>query len=233
MKIVVLSGSPRKGANTDTMVEAFAETAREGGNTVEVVRVASKKIAGCLGCQYCFADEGTCVQKNDMADVIESLIDADMVVFASPIYWFDIIAQEKATIDRLYAFGATGFPFTKTALLTDSHSEGVYDAAIAMYKSTCAYCKWEDQGIVTIWRYDPARQHGIVAQVERGARVRSQARLRTKRSAWQSALVGNACYPYQEIGVYSLKCLYRTIFKRRKITENKLIRVKILSNRSS
>ena len=50
MKIVVLSGSPRKGANTDTMVEAFAETAREGDNAVEVVRVASKKIAGCLGC---------------------------------------------------------------------------------------------------------------------------------------------------------------------------------------
>ena len=53
-------------------------------------------------------------------------------------------------VDRLYAFGATGFPFTKTALLLDSHSEGVYDAAIAMYKSTCAYCKWEDQGIITI-----------------------------------------------------------------------------------
>lgn len=85
-----------------------------------------------------------------MADVIEPLKDADMVVFASPIYWFDITAQEKAAIDRLYAFGATGFPFTKTALLLDSHSEGVYDAAIAMYKSTCAYCKWEDQGIVTI-----------------------------------------------------------------------------------
>lgn len=49
MNIVVLSGSPRKGANTDTMVEVFAETAREGGNTVEVVRVASKKIAGCRG----------------------------------------------------------------------------------------------------------------------------------------------------------------------------------------
>lgn len=150
MNIVVLSGSPRKGANTDTMVEAFAETAREAGHTVEVVRVAGKKIAGCLGCQYCFTHEGTCVQKDGMADVIESLKGADMVVFASPIYWFDITAQEKAAIDRLYAFGATGFPFTKTALLLDSHSEGVYDAAIAMYKSTCAYCKWEDQGIVTI-----------------------------------------------------------------------------------
>lgn len=113
MKIVVLSGSPRKGANTDTMVEVFAETAREGGHTVEVIRVAGKKIAGCLGCQYCFTHEGTCVQKDDMADVIESLKDADMAVFASPIYWFDITAQEKAAIDRLYAFGATGFPFTR------------------------------------------------------------------------------------------------------------------------
>lgn len=84
MNIVVLSGSPRKGANTDTMVEAFAETACEIGHTVEAIRVAGKKIAGCLGCQYCFTHEGTCVQKDDMADVIESLKGADMVVFASP-----------------------------------------------------------------------------------------------------------------------------------------------------
>ena len=150
MNIVVLSGSPRKGANTDTMVDAFVETAREGGHTVEVIRVADKKIAGCLGCRYCFAHEGACVQKDGMADVLEALKRADMVVFASPIYWFDITAQEKAAIDRLYAFGATGFPFTKTALLLDSHSEGVYDAPIAMYKAACAYCKWDDQGIGTI-----------------------------------------------------------------------------------
>ena len=150
MNIVVLSGSPRKGANTDAMVDAFAETAREGGHTVEVIRVAGKKIAGCLGCRYCFAHEGACVQRDDMADVLEALKRVDMVVFASPIYWFDITAQEKAAIDRLYAFGATGFPFTKTALLLDSHSEGVYDAPIAMYKAASAHCKWDDQGIVTI-----------------------------------------------------------------------------------
>ena len=170
MNIVVLSGSPRKGANTDTMVEAFAETAREGGHTVEVIRVASKKIAGCLGCQYCFAHEGVCVQKDDMANVIESLKDTDMVVFASPIYWFDITAQEKTAIDRLYAFGATGFPFTKTALLLDSHSEGVYDAAIAMYKSTCAYCKWEDQGIVTISERDSMASSPKLEEVRELAR---------------------------------------------------------------
>lgn len=85
-----------------------------------------------------------------MGDVIETLKSADMVVFASPIYWFDITAQEKAAIDRLYAFGGIGFPFHKTALLLDSYSDGVYDAAIAQYRATCAYCEWEDQGIVTI-----------------------------------------------------------------------------------
>lgn len=150
MNIVVLSGSPRKGANTDIMVEAFAQAAREQGHAVDVVPVARKRIAGCLGCKYCFSHEGVCAQKDEMGDVIETLKSADMAVFASPIYWFDITAQEKAAIDRLYAFGGIGFPFRKVALLLDSHSDGVYDAAIAQYKATCAYCEWEDQGIVTI-----------------------------------------------------------------------------------
>ena len=81
---------------------------------------------------------------------MEALKHADAVVFASPIYWFDITAQEKAAIDRMYAFGGIGFPFHKTALLLDSHSEGVYDAAIAQYKATCSYCKWDDLGIVCV-----------------------------------------------------------------------------------
>ena len=95
MNIVVLSGSPRKGANTDIMVEAFAQAAREQGHTVEVVPVARKRIAGCLGCKYCFSHEGVCAQKDEMGDVIESLKSADMVVFASPIYWFDITARRR------------------------------------------------------------------------------------------------------------------------------------------
>lgn len=163
MNIVVLSGSPRKGANTDTMVEAFAETAREGGHAVEVIRVASKKIAGCLGCQYCFAHKGACVQKDDMAGVIELLKGADMVVFASPIYWFDITAQEKTAIDRLYAFGATGFPFTKTALLLDSHSEGVYDAADRYVQVHMRVLQVGGPGHCHHQRYDRARQHGLLA----------------------------------------------------------------------
>lgn len=150
MRVVILNGSPRKGANTEVMANAFADEARACGHDAEVVNVGRMDIHGCLGCQYCFAHEGTCVQRDDMAGVLEKLREADVVVFASPIYWFDITAQEKAAIDRLYAFGGAGFPFHRVALLLDSASDGVYTAAISQYNDTCAYCKWESLGVVCV-----------------------------------------------------------------------------------
>ena len=106
MKIVVLNGSPRKGGNTEIMAQAFAEAARKNQNEVSILDVASMNICGCLGCKYCWAHKGECVQKDDMGKVFAALADADMVVFASPIYWFDITAQMKTVIDRLYAGGS-------------------------------------------------------------------------------------------------------------------------------
>ncbi len=150
MNIVVLSGSPRKGGNTAIMVESFKEGAESAGHTVEVVDVAAKKIAPCCACKYCYSHGGECAIKDDMNEVRETLKRADMVVFASPIYWFDISAQLKLAIDRMYAFGSCGFAFSKVALLLDSGSDGVYDAAIAAYKAMSSYLKWENMGIITI-----------------------------------------------------------------------------------
>ncbi len=150
MKIAILNGSPRKGGNTEIMTDTFVKGAKESGNEVTKINLAGKKIAGCLGCQYCFSHDGVCVQKDDMTDVLAVLDTVDMVVFASPIYWFDITAQLKCAIDRLYARGKMGFHFNKTALLLDSASDGVYQAAMAQYKSTVAYLQWEDKGIFTI-----------------------------------------------------------------------------------
>lgn len=148
MKIVVLNGSPRKAGNTEIMVEAFAKAAKN--HQVEILNIAHMNIRGCLGCKYCYAHQGECVQKDDMAKVLETLKDADMVVFASPIYWFDITAQLKTVIDRLYACGSVGFHFNKTALLLDAGADHVFDAAIAQYKAMTAYLKWEDKGIITV-----------------------------------------------------------------------------------
>lgn len=149
MKIVVLNGSPRKAGNTEIMVEAFKEAAVKK-HQVEVLNVARMDIHGCLDCKYCYAHKGECVQKDDMGKVFDTLKDADMVVFASPIYWFDMTAQLKTAIDRLYAYGSVGFHFNKTALLLDAGADHVFDAAIAQYKGMTAYLKWEDKGIITV-----------------------------------------------------------------------------------
>ena len=148
MKIVTLNGSPRKGGNTEIMIKAFAEAA--GKHEIVNLDAASMNIGGCLGCGYCYAHQGECVQKDDMVKVFDALKAADMVVFASPIYWFDITAQLKTVIDRLYAGGSTGFHFHKTALLLDAGADHVFEAAIAQYKAMTSYLKWEDMGIITI-----------------------------------------------------------------------------------
>ena len=149
MKIVVLNGSPRKGGNTEQMAEHFAEAARKK-HDVQILNVGRMNIHGCLGCGSCYKHQGACVQKDDMQQVFDALQDADMVVFASPIYWFDLTAQLKAAIDRLYAGGSTGFHFHQTALLLDAGADHVFTAAIAQYQAMTSYLRWEDRGIITV-----------------------------------------------------------------------------------
>lgn len=147
MKIAILNGSPRK-ENTYAMCEAFAEGAKEAGHEVEILNVGKMKIAGCLGCEYCHTKgEGACIQKDDMEQVIEAYKTADMVVFASPIYYFDVTAQLSAAIQRVYCIGKP--VAAKAALLLSSASPAPYDGAIATYKGICAFTGIEDAGIIT------------------------------------------------------------------------------------
>lgn len=102
-KVLILSGSPRKDGNSDILCNQFAKGALEAGNQVEVVRVADKKIAPCRACYYCRSHGGECVIKDDMAEVLQKMIDADVIVLASPVYFYSIDAQLKAVIDRTVA----------------------------------------------------------------------------------------------------------------------------------
>ena len=147
MKITILNGSPRKG-NTAAMVAAFAEGAQAAGHEVETIQVGKLKINGCLACEYCHGKgEGKCIQKDDMEKVMPAYKDCDMVVFASPIYYFDVTAQLSAAIQRVYAIGKPP-KATKAALLLSSAS-GFYDAAIAQYKGFTAYTGLQDAGVFT------------------------------------------------------------------------------------
>lgn len=102
-KVLILSGSPRKGGNSDLLCDEFMRGAQEAGNEVEKIRVAAKKVAPCSACYYCRDHGGECAHKDDMAEILQKMIDADVLVLASPVYFYSIDAQLKAVIDRTVA----------------------------------------------------------------------------------------------------------------------------------
>lgn len=102
-KVLILSGSPRMGGNSDILCDEFAKGAAESGNSVEKIRIAAKNVAPCSGCYYCRDHGGECAHKDDMADILQKMIDADVLVLSSPVYFYSIDAQLKAVIDRTVA----------------------------------------------------------------------------------------------------------------------------------
>ncbi|MDO5118361.1 MAG: flavodoxin family protein [Eggerthellaceae bacterium] len=148
MKIAVFNGSPRK-ENTYAMVQAFREGAEAAGHEVEEYHVGRMKISGCLGCEYCHTKgEGVCVQKDDFEKLLPAYKEADVVVFASPIYYFTMTAQIEAAIQRVYCIGKP-LNAKKMVLLLSSGAPGVYDSSIAQFNAYCGYCGIEFAGAIT------------------------------------------------------------------------------------
>lgn len=102
MKIVIINGSARKG-NTLTAIESFAKGASEK-NEIEMIAPDQLKIASCKGCGACQCYKG-CVDQDDTNPTIDSIAAADMIVFATPVYWWGISAQLKLIIDKCYCRG--------------------------------------------------------------------------------------------------------------------------------
>ena len=149
MNILILQSSPRKNGNTAWMAEEYRKAGVAMGHKVTLVNIGSKKIAGCLACEYCHGKgNGACIQKDDMQELYPLLAEAEVLVLASPIYYFTLSAQIQAPIQRFYAMMKPA-NVKKTALLLSSHSPNVYDAAIAEYKLIAGFCGYEDTGIVT------------------------------------------------------------------------------------
>lgn len=101
-KVLILSGSPRKGGNSDLLCDEFAKGAAEAGHDVEKVRVAEKNIGYCRACYGC-RGTGKCVIRDDMAELLDKMVAADVLVLASPVYFYSVDAQLKALIDRCLA----------------------------------------------------------------------------------------------------------------------------------
>jgi len=102
-KVLVLSGSPRKGGNSDMLCDQFIKGATESGNQAEKIFLRDKEINYCIACDGCKRNTGKCVIADDMAEILEKMIEADVIVMATPVYFYSIDAQMKTLIDRTYA----------------------------------------------------------------------------------------------------------------------------------
>lgn len=108
--IIILNGSPRKKGNTSALTAAFARGAQEAGNKVTEFHLSSMKINGCLGCWQGGKDpEHPCSQRDDMEQIYPAYTEADVVVLASPLYYWSISGFLKNAFDRLFAI-AEGDP---------------------------------------------------------------------------------------------------------------------------
>lgn len=98
-KVLIISASPRKNGNSDLLCDRFAQGAKESGHAVEKVFTAAKNIGYCRGCGVCNATH-RCVQKDDMADILDKMVQADVILLATPVYFYSMDGQMKTFIDR-------------------------------------------------------------------------------------------------------------------------------------
>jgi multimeric flavodoxin WrbA len=98
-KVLVLSGSPRKGGNSDTLCDQFIKGIEQSGHIAAKIYLRDCKIGHCNACYAC-KKSGICVQKDDMTDILQQIIDADVIVLATPVYFYSMDGQMKTLIDR-------------------------------------------------------------------------------------------------------------------------------------
>ena len=150
MNIIILMGSPNRQGSTSILVEQFTRGAEENGHACEILDVCHMNIHPCTGCVHC-GYEGPCVQKDDVESIRRKLMNCDMVVFATPLYYYGMSAQLKTVVDRFCAYNSSlNGRHLKSALLTVAWNadEWTFEALEAHYQTLVRYINFQDCGMV-------------------------------------------------------------------------------------
>ena len=153
--ILILAGSPRPVANSLIMAEAFAKAAQKNGHAATLIKTAQLRVGCCRACEKCWTGGKPCIQQDDMQKLYPQLNLADIIVFASPLYFYGLSAQLKAVIDRFYpltkddTLPAFGGKQCVLLLCGASEDEDDFEGAIRTYELICDYAGWEDCGVVS------------------------------------------------------------------------------------
>lgn len=151
-KIVILNGSPRKGGNTSALIKAFTEGAESAGNTVTEFVLDGMNIHGCKGCFGGGKNPASpCVQKDDMDKIYPVYKEADVVVLASPLYYWTISGQLKCAFDRLFAVAECNSdyanPVKESVLLMAAEGYG-FEETLYWYDRLEQHIGWKSLGKV-------------------------------------------------------------------------------------
>ena len=153
-KIVVITGSPRKGGNSFAMTDAFIKAAEAKGHTVTRFDAAMMKIGGCRACETCYSTGKACTFDDDFNTIAPAILEADAVVFTMPVYWYSIPAQIKGVIDRLFSLvvGGKDIAGKECALITccEENDMTVMDGVRIPIERSAELMKWNMVGEVLI-----------------------------------------------------------------------------------
>ena len=154
MKIVVITGSPRKNGNSFAMTDAFIKEVEQQGHIVRRFDAAYLKIGGCHACMTCYKTGKACSFDDDFNLIAPAILEADAVVFTMPVYWYSIPAQIKGVIDRIFSLvvGGKDVAGKKCALITCCEEEDatVMDGVRIPVDRSAALLKWYMVGEVLV-----------------------------------------------------------------------------------
>ena len=150
MKILLLFGSPNLNGSSRILADNFIQGAKEAGHSVSMLDMAHANIHPCTGCLHC-GYEDPCIQKDDMKQIRKQILDTDMIVFVSPLYYYGFSAQLKILIDRFCSFNTSIHQkHLKSALLSVAWNayNWTFDALESHYKTLVRYLNLDDQGMI-------------------------------------------------------------------------------------
>jgi multimeric flavodoxin WrbA len=180
IKIAAFSSSPRDRSNSDTLVDRILDGAQKAGADVKKVLLHDKDISACTACDRCQSSlEAACKFDDDMADLLVTLKEADVIVFGSPIYFFSINAQMKVFLDRTYALGGDGnwealkgkrLAVALTFADDDVESSGVMNA-IQMFRGAADFLQMDMAGVIHASCADPGEILANTAVLEEAEKL--------------------------------------------------------------
>lgn len=155
-RVLVVTSSPRKGANTTLLAEAFIKGAEKNGYNAEIFDVNEKKIEGCMACNKCWSKGIACVSEDPFNEFVEKLRKADAIVVASPVYWGNFPSTLKALVDKMYSFCMPWCEMDisgkQPILLTcgDGADDTAFEQISDTFGALTAYMKWKSPKVIAV-----------------------------------------------------------------------------------